>query len=368
MRPNRIYMNQENPFLSLILPAYNAEAYLTETLDSIFSQETPFRVEVIVVNDGSTDGTLALLQDYKNRYNNLTVITTENGGPSNARNVGIQAATGEYLMFVDSDDSLQSGALARLGEMVRQSAADLLIFGFQICNLQLQRNFFYQYPTAFLHSPGEIGEKLVDLYQKNMLNQIWNKVYRRRMLLEAGVSFLPFHYGEDRLFVFEVLRHTRNLQITEEIFYNYYMRDNDSLVSKYCADKFQVCCLIDERVTALTEELGHPGEAEKRILNYMYVKSVISCATNLFGRTCPLLHAQKRKALAAMLEHPRVREALRALPPQTNTKFRLLARVLSWRNVTVAYFVMWASTKVMRMAPAVFIKAKHAENLAEQKE
>ena len=138
MRPNRIYMNQENPFLSLILPAYNAEAYLTETLDSIFSQETPFRVEVIVVNDGSTDGTLALLQDYKNRYNNLTVITTENGGPSNARNVGIQAATGEYLMFVDSDDSLQSGALARLGEMVRQSAADLLIFGFQICNLQLQ--------------------------------------------------------------------------------------------------------------------------------------------------------------------------------------------------------------------------------------
>ena len=146
------------------------------------------------------------------------------------------------------------------------------------------------------------------------------------------------------------------------------MRDNDSLVSQYCADKFQVCCLIDERVTALAAELSSPGEEARRILNYMYVKSVISCATNLFGRTCPLSHAQKRKALAAMLEHPRVREALRVLPPQTNAKFRLLARVLSWRNVTVAYLAMWASTKVMRMAPAAFIKAKHAENLADQKE
>lgn len=355
----------ENPLISIIIPAYNAEDYLPATLDSILAQQVPFSLEMIVVNDGSTDGTLAMLQQYKERYPNITVITTENGGPANARNVGIQAALGEYLMFVDSDDALASNALSELGAALQKQAVDLLIFGFRIINQQTKKEFSYTFAPAYLDSEAALGEHLVALYQKNMLNQIWNKVYRRKMIADSQISFMPFHYGEDRLFVFDVLRQARDICILDQEYYHYFMRDNDSLVSKYCADKFQVCCLIDARITELAQQFGVLQAENAEILNYMYMKSVISCATNLHGRTCPLNHGQKRKALREMLEHPRVIQALRELPSQSNRKFLLIAKIFSWRNVTLTYFVTFWATKVMKWAPTAFMKAKHAENLSE---
>ena len=355
----------ENPLISIIIPAYNAEEYLPTTLDSILAQQVPFLLEIIVVNDGSTDGTLDVLQKYKEKYQNFTVITTENGGPANARNVGIQAALGEYLMFVDGDDTLAPDALGELGAALQEHAVDLLIFGFRIINQQTQKEFSYKFAPVYMDSKESLGEYLVALYQKNMLNQIWNKVYRRTLIVDRQISFMPFHYGEDRLFVFDVLRQVRNICVLDQEYYHYFMRDNDSLVSKYCADKFQVCCLIDARVTELAQQLEALQAEDMQALNYMYIKSVISCATNLHGRTCPLNHAQKRKALREMLEHPRVVQALSELPAQSNRKFLLLAKVFSWRNVTLTYFVTFWATKVMKWAPTAFMKAKHAENLSE---
>ena len=122
---------------------------------------------------------------------------------------------------------------------------------------------------------------------------------------------------------------------------------------------------IDARITELAQQFGVLQAENAEILNYMYMKSVISCATNLHGRTCPLNHGQKRKALREMLEHPRVIQALRELPSQSNRKFLLIAKIFSWRNVTLTYFVTFWATKVMKWAPTAFMKAKHAENLSE---
>ena len=361
-----ILMAESNPLISIIVPAYNAEAYLPETLDSIFLQEVSFPLEVIVINDGSTDSTLSLLQKYKLEYQNLTVITTENKGPANARNEGIQAALGKYLMFVDSDDALKKPSLEELAQFLKQREIDLVIFGFQIFNQQSQKEFSYIYESVYLDSPEMIGEHLLLLYQKNMLNQIWNKVYRREMIIKNKISFLPFHYGEDRLFVFEVLKHARSIQVLNNAYYYYYMRNNDSLVNKYYEDKFKVCCLIDQRIIDLAKQYQAINVEKMEILNYMYVKSVISCTTNLHSRTCPLLHRQKRKVLKEIINYPRVIQALEDLPKQADRKFLLLAKVLSLQSVTILYFVTFWATKIMKIAPTAFMKAKHAENLIKE--
>ena len=101
------------PQLSIIIPAYNVEAFLPQCLDSIFSQKD-VDVEVLCIDDGSTDGTPRLLQDYAAEHHNLRVLTQPNQGMSTARNWGLKEAEGTYVMFVDSDDWLLEGSLAKL--------------------------------------------------------------------------------------------------------------------------------------------------------------------------------------------------------------------------------------------------------------
>ena len=114
--------------ISVIIAAYNAEEYLSETLDSIFLQTmNDSEYEVIIINDGSSDSTLDILNSYKQTYSNLIIIDKENGGPSSARNAGLDIAKGEYVFFFDADDILEGDALSTMYETASEKQADLLI-------------------------------------------------------------------------------------------------------------------------------------------------------------------------------------------------------------------------------------------------
>lgn len=122
--------------ISVIIAAYNAEEYLSETLDSIFLQTmNDSEYEVIIINDGSSDSTLDILNSYKQTYSNLIIIDKENGGPSSARNAGLDIAKGEYVFFFDADDILEGDALSTMYETASEKQADLLIGKYDIFNL-----------------------------------------------------------------------------------------------------------------------------------------------------------------------------------------------------------------------------------------
>ena len=104
--------------VSIIIPAYNADKWIGRCLESCIRQDYP-KLEIIVVNDGSTDRTLEVCNNYKKKNNNVIVINKENRGVSNSRNVGIKKSTGEYLLFVDADDYIDSNMCARLVECMK---------------------------------------------------------------------------------------------------------------------------------------------------------------------------------------------------------------------------------------------------------
>ena len=120
---------------SIIIPAYNAEAYLSRCLDSIFSQEFD-DYEVIVINDGSSDGTAVLLERYTSKYPNLHVLAQSNQGMATARNRGLDDAQGDYILFVDSDDELMPHALSNLAPQL--NGEDIIGFGSSIYNEESQ--------------------------------------------------------------------------------------------------------------------------------------------------------------------------------------------------------------------------------------
>ena len=116
--------------LSFIVPVYNVEQYLEECLDSLLNQDVPHEeYEIICINDGSTDSSSAILEDYANKNPNIRVIHQENGGVSAARNMGLDIAKGEYIWFVDSDDIITHDALRNLHKTVMDGKADIVDFG-----------------------------------------------------------------------------------------------------------------------------------------------------------------------------------------------------------------------------------------------
>ena len=117
--------------VSVIIPAYNAEKYLEETLESIVNQ-TLDEYEIITINDGSTDSTLSILKRYESQYNNFKIIDKQNEGVSAARNDGLKSATGEYIFFYDADDIAELDALDALYSAAVTKKADLVIAGYDI--------------------------------------------------------------------------------------------------------------------------------------------------------------------------------------------------------------------------------------------
>lgn len=117
--------------VSIIIPVYNTENYLKKCLDSVVNQ-TLEDIEIICINDGSTDRSLGILNDYAQKYSKIIVINQENKGVSEARNEGIEKASGEYIMFLDSDDYFQPQACETAYNSVNSSDYDLGIFGHYI--------------------------------------------------------------------------------------------------------------------------------------------------------------------------------------------------------------------------------------------
>ncbi len=122
-----VYKKNENTF-SVIVPVYNSEEYLAKCLDSIITQEGNF--ELILVNDGSTDNSLKIMQEYAKNYKNIVLINQENQGVSVARNQGIKAAKNKYVTFIDSDDWLEPGAFKRVLNKLDSDSPDMLLTGF----------------------------------------------------------------------------------------------------------------------------------------------------------------------------------------------------------------------------------------------
>ena len=211
-----------NPHFSIIIPAYNAENYLQRCLDSIFSQEYA-DIEVIVIDDGSTDNTPQLLADYAAQYPNLCVVTTTNCGMASARNRGLDNAKGDYILFVDSDDRLCPKALEALAAQL--CGEDIVGFGTRVFN----------------EDDGTYTDNLIDAtsvtkgweyFNSYRLKStpvhfvcIWQRAYRRMFLNDSNLRFVEgLRRAEDDLFTTMVMLHAQSMKTIDDTLYIYHVR------------------------------------------------------------------------------------------------------------------------------------------------
>lgn len=203
--------------VSIIIPVYNVEEYLPQCLDSVLGQ-TYRDLEVIVVNDGSTDGSLRIMKEYAARDPRIRIIDKQNEGVAPTRNVGLKAATGDYILFVDSDDWIEPDMVEFLVTQQQSTQADIVVCGSVINDTTISKEPFEKQSWDKEKAVYEF------LRHKELRGQLWNKLFRRNDV--EGISFMPeISYGEDALFCWNVLQNIKQIVFTNKQLYHYRMND-----------------------------------------------------------------------------------------------------------------------------------------------
>lgn len=234
------------PVISIIIPVYNTELYLKKCLDSIVSQSYS-KVEIICVDDESTDNSWKILQSYALKDVRFNIFQKKNEGVSDARNYGLKKATGDYLMFVDSDDWIDKETCERAVNAIKEHNADVVMWSY-IRELSGEsrpklifaqnRIFEGQEVKAKLHRRmyGILGDELKNPENADALCTVWGKLYRRDIIEKNQIQFFDIQKigtYEDGLFNVEVFGHVDKAVFINQYLYHY-RRDNDmSITSKY---------------------------------------------------------------------------------------------------------------------------------------
>ena len=196
-------------FLSIIIPVYNAENYIGATLDSLLNQDIT-DYEILCVNDGSRDGSLAVLERYAADHANVRILNKENGGVTSARNAGLEAAAGDYIWFVDADDLAKENCFGRLQALATN--CDRVIFGaYQFTDEMTEEEWS--------HSRENTLATNTSFYD----SVVWRCLLRREFLLQNELFFRhpELTHGEDGLFMYEVTLCDPVAVETEEVLYFY---------------------------------------------------------------------------------------------------------------------------------------------------
>ncbi len=216
-----------NPKISVIIPVYNVEQYLRECLESVVNQS--FRdLEIICVNDGSTDGSPAILEEYAAKDNRFRIVAKENGGAADARNAGLSIASGDYILFVDSDDYLDLNACQILYSKAVESNSDMVMFLLQCFGV-------HDHSTS--EETGYFPSELTDNFEKiqyefNNWQAACSNLFCRRFIERNNIRFHNEVFFEDVPFVAQTSLLANKIAIVPSALYYYRQRDDSKMSRK----------------------------------------------------------------------------------------------------------------------------------------
>jgi CDP-glycerol glycerophosphotransferase len=263
------------PTLTLVVAIYNVEPYLRQCFDSILSQRFT-DVEVIAVNDASTDNSPRIVEEYARADSRVVpVMLEENGGLGNARNIGLDRARGEYIMFIDSDDWLEGNSLEAIARRLQKTTPDVMFFDYARAywNGRIQRNVRHE----IFREPGPEVFTLRERPDVMLLLMVaWNKAYRIEFLRELGQRFMPGYY-EDLPVTYPVLMAADRISLLDRVCYYYRQRRTGAITKTPGRRHFEVFDKYDN-IFAFMEarpELDEfrPAMFERMIWHYLIILS-----------------------------------------------------------------------------------------------
>lgn len=262
------------PKFSIISPVYNTSAYLKKFFESVLNQ-TYDDFELIMVDDGSTDGSLEICKEYAEKDNRIKVLSHKNQGSGPTRNKGIENATGEYLLFFDSDDWVSTHLLETVDHTLDKYDTDLLIYGAEEVVFSKDNREINRVPTIpvqlDLSTERECRGVFCDLIFSSIINVPWNKVFKREIIDKYKVRFADTRRAQDAFFNMDYYRHIKSLYTIQEKLYFYRGNDQQKIWKKFPKDLYQIDIKYDAYMVDIFTEFGiYDGESRKKIDTLFY--------------------------------------------------------------------------------------------------
>ncbi len=228
---------KNKPKISIIVPIYNAEKTIQRCVNSLINQ-TEKEIEIILVNDGSTDSTESIIKEYKD--SRIHYFKNKNQGIGKTRNFGIQKATGDYFLFIDSDDFIEKSTCEELLSKANQEDSDLVICDFY----KLYENSSLEEIHLVDFEPTTLQETPSLLHQINL--SPWNKLYRRDLIMDNSITFVENLKYEDAPFVAQAMNQAKRITKVNQCLNYYFIRGNSETTvrDRRCFDLLKIVDMI----------------------------------------------------------------------------------------------------------------------------
>ncbi len=245
------------PLVSIIVPVYNVENYLPRCIDSLIEQSLK-DIEIVLVNDGSTDSSKKICEEYKKKDKRIILINKTNGGLSDARNAGIDIATGEYIAFVDSDDYIHKDMYKILLKVLIDNNSDIVESDYEMVfdnekNINIENNDINGNKLKIYNKKSAVVSTILD---HHLRTYVWNKLYKRE--LWETIRFPKGKIFEDAFTTYKVVNKCSKVVKIDRKLYYYYQRQDSIVNSKYSVKKLDHCVALEEMMEYM--EKNYPNE------------------------------------------------------------------------------------------------------------
>lgn len=269
--------------VSIIVPVYNVEKYVKKCIKSLMNQ-TLEDIEIIVVNDGSTDNSLSIVEELAQEDNRIKIYTKENGGLSDARNYGLKKAKGKYIAFLDSDDYVKTDLYEKMYEKAKKEKSDMV-----------ECNFFWTYPKENNNKAlkKDIGEKYnnqIEMMEKARV-VAWNKLYKREIIDRVGVEFPKGLRYEDIEFFYKLVPYIKNISFIKQPMI-YYVQRKESIINTQNDNTRDIFKVFENVFEYYKENKFY--DKYKEVLEYTYTR-ILLCSS--FKRIVKIKNKQLRAEL-----------------------------------------------------------------------
>ena len=294
----------KEPLISILVPVYNAEVYLAGLIEQV-RQQTLTNWEMIMINDGSTDQSGKLCDQFASHDERIKVIHQSNQGISNTRNNLLEKARGTYLVFIDADDRFNEQLLEKMVQQIQEFEADIAVCGFyEVKELsgrikQREEKIFYLKDVVKVN---ELQNYIMFFINSGTFNPLWNKIYKREIIQRYRIRF-PKHLttGEDFIFNLNYFKHVQKISFFNEALYDYLRRQNDSITYQYIDQMYEKGLEIHEQLEQFLKQMKYDTKQNELILMENHLGGVFSAWLNLYHEDCKLKYKDKRKEIKAII-------------------------------------------------------------------
>lgn len=330
--------------ISIIMPVYNVAEYLPKAIDSVLNQSHK-NIELFLVDDGSTDSSGTICDEYASKYSCINALHQKNAGAHHARNSALKLVSGEYVCFFDSDDYIDRNMLEDMLDAALEFKSDLVISGFYIDTYYSSDKYIVLNYVPYTINGLEIENfnnkedfrKYSYLnFDRNMFYPPWNKMYKLSYLKEKNISF-PITYRDDFPFVLSVIKDIDNVTYIKKQYYHFLRKRSESETQKYVANLYEKREEEHNEMLSLFSYWGLVNdEKSNEMISRRYIDRIVECMVNLFNTECKLSDDEKKETIKNYLNNDNFEHCIRTAQPN-KIYLKLIYFILKTKNVSLCF-------------------------------